>query len=118
MINGSLNVSLITVWRIFSLPLSSNCRLLYQVSLKEPNAVAPSDDFGLLQPYADDDCREAIYTLCLPVDDCMHCFTSSHTNAILSCDKCACQYKAHFKNRLRGATFTLHYMLHILHNKS
>jgi hypothetical protein len=34
--------------------------------------------FGLLQPYADDDDREAVYTLCLPVDDGVHCFTFSH----------------------------------------
>jgi hypothetical protein len=66
---------MITVWQIFSLLLSSNCKSLYQVSLKKPNAVAFSDDFGLLQPYADDDCREAVYTLCLPVDVCVHCFT-------------------------------------------
>jgi hypothetical protein len=79
MINGSLNVSLTTVWRIFSLPLSSNCKSLNQVSLKEPNAVALLDDFGLLQPYADDDCREAVYMLGLPVDDGVHCFTFSHT---------------------------------------
>jgi hypothetical protein len=52
---------------------------LYQVSLKEPNAVALFDDFGVLQPYADDDCREAVYMLCLPVDDGVHCFTFSHT---------------------------------------
>jgi hypothetical protein len=41
--------------------------------------VALSDDFGLLQPYADDDCQEAVCTLCLPVDDGVHCFTFSHT---------------------------------------
>jgi hypothetical protein len=49
--------------------------------------VALFDDFGLLQQYADDDCREAVYTLCLPVDDCVHCFSFSHINGILSYDK-------------------------------
>jgi hypothetical protein len=45
--------------------------------------VALLDDFGLLQPYADDDCREAVYTLCLPVDDGVHCCISqSHTRQV------------------------------------
>jgi hypothetical protein len=38
--------------------------------------VALLDDFGLLQPYVDDDCRETVYTLRLPVDDVVHCCIS------------------------------------------
>jgi hypothetical protein len=38
--------------------------------------VALLDDFGILQPYADDDCQEAVYTLCPPVDDGVHCCIS------------------------------------------
>jgi hypothetical protein len=80
--------------------------------------VAFSDDFGLLQPYADDDCREAVYMLCLPVDDCVHCFTFSHTNAILSYDKTRMSIQSTFKKQAeRGNTCTLHYIIHILHEQ-
>jgi hypothetical protein len=57
--------------------------------------VALSDGFGLLQPYA-------VSMLCLPEDDCVHCFAFSHTNAILSYDKTCMSIHIIFKNRLRG----------------
>jgi hypothetical protein len=37
------------------------------------------NDFGLLQPYGGDDCQEAVYLLCLPIDDGVHCYIYSHT---------------------------------------
>jgi hypothetical protein len=71
--------------------------------------VALFDDFGLLQLYADDDCREAVYTLCLPVDDCGHCFTFSHTNAILSYDKTHIFKKQAERGNIYIALHTTHF---------
>jgi hypothetical protein len=74
-------------------PLSSNCRSAAAV--------------------CNEDRWEAVYTLCLPLwDDCVHCFSFSHTNAILSWDKNAHVNTKHIlKNRPRGATH-LHYIIH------
>jgi hypothetical protein len=72
--------------------------------------VALLDDFGLLQPYADDDCREAVYTLCPPVDDSVHCISKSHAAQFYPTINRACQYTTHLKNRLRGSYIALHYI--------
>jgi hypothetical protein len=70
--------------------------------------VALLDDFGLLQPYADDDCI-AVYTLCLPVDDGVHCCISqSHAARFYPAINRACQYITHLKNRLIGSYIALH----------
>jgi hypothetical protein len=53
--NGSLFVYRSLSSGFAHFPPSSDCRSLNQVSLKEPNAVALLDDFGLLQLFADDD---------------------------------------------------------------
>jgi hypothetical protein len=80
--------------------------------------VAPSDEFGLLQPYADDDCREAVYMLCLPVDDCVHCFTFSHTNAILSYDKTRMSIQSTFKKQAeRGNSYIAQHNTHFTQQK-
>jgi hypothetical protein len=77
--------SLTIVWRIFSLPLSSNCRSLNQISLKEPGFVTLRDVFGLLQPYDVDDCREnCIHAVSSTVRWLCALFSFSHTNAVLS----------------------------------
>jgi hypothetical protein len=97
--NGSLFVYRSLSSGSIHFPPSSDCRSLNQVSLKEPNAVALLDDFGLLQPYADDDCQEAVYTLCPRVDDGVHCIPQSHAARFYPTINHACQYTMHHKKQ-------------------
>jgi hypothetical protein len=62
--------------------------------------VALLDDFGLLQLCADDDCREAVCSLCPRVDDGVHCILQSHAARFYPTINRACQYTIHHKNRL------------------
>jgi hypothetical protein len=63
-INGSLSVYWSLSGSSTHFPPSSNGRSLNQISLKEPNAVALHDDFGLLQPYTVM-VAEKLYTRCV-----------------------------------------------------
>jgi hypothetical protein len=77
------------------------------------------DAFGLLvlQPYDDDHCREAVYTLCLPVDDCVHCFLSVTPTWFYPMIKRAYQYNQFKKQAERGNTYIALHNTHFTRTK-
>jgi hypothetical protein len=108
--------SLTTVLRIFSLPLSSNCRSLNQISLKRARLC---DSPWWLWPTTAVwwPPRSCIQDVSFTVRWLCALFSFSHTNAILSWDKMHMSTQnTYLRNRLRGAT-QLHYIIHIYIDK-
>jgi hypothetical protein len=107
-INGSLSV----YWSLsdgsIHFPPSSDCRLLNQISLKEPNAVALHDDFGLLQPYTVM-VAEKLYTHCVLLSMTVCTVFHYQSHAVRFYPTIIAHVNTQYiKNRLWGSYIALH----------